>query len=304
MTTAQAPDSPRATTKEGEPVMNDNLARVIPMTRTQPSTEIITINPEFAQELLSTNTSNRPVNKANLEYFCELLRAGRFALTHQGIAIDSEGTLIDGQHRLLAIVMTGITVDLMVTYDLPPETFSKIDSGKIRNGSDTLTHMGYTGGNDLAAGLRLLYNYNNNPESRWRSYNSLVKNDQIAELAPLYPDMADLIPVARRVRHACGVSISGALVTLYLIRDHDAAEAWIDGVVTGANLSEGDPRLAYRNVFHNAKMSKRRIDNQEALALGLKSFLAFTRDKPVKVLGWRTGEKFPRINPPAVRKGN
>lgn len=279
-----------------------SLAPVIPMKNPEPRMEIIHCDKEFAQGLLDTNTRNRPLNKANLDYFCDALRKGRFQLTHQGIALDWNGDLIDGQHRLTAILITGIEVDLMVMYDLPPETYSKVDCGRIRNGADTLAYMGHDGGNDLAAALRLIDNYYNNTEARWRSYTARKTNDDMTELAPAYPGMSDLIPIARRMRKACGVSISAATVTLYLTRDHSAAEAWIEGVVTGANLSVGDPRLAYRNTFQNARIGKKRIDGQEALALGLKSFLAFTNDKPVKILSWRSGEKFPRYEPPTIRK--
>lgn len=70
------------------------------------------------------------------------IKEGHWDSTHQGIAIASDGTLIDGQHRLLAIVEAGKSVKMNVTFNATKS--SHIDSGTIRTMSNRL-QMGEEG---------------------------------------------------------------------------------------------------------------------------------------------------------------
>lgn len=91
--------------------------------------QMITITSELAADYLRKNTGNRPQRPAQVRYFEEQLRSGRARSTHQGIAFDTNGVLQDGQHRLLAIVNTGIAWTLPVFTGCAPENFNVIDSG-------------------------------------------------------------------------------------------------------------------------------------------------------------------------------
>jgi hypothetical protein len=76
------------------------------------------------------------------EYSREML-AGRWRLTHQGIALDPQGRLLDGQHRLRAVLeadlsQSGIVVPMMVTVGVPRDTFAVMDSGRPRSAGSFL----------------------------------------------------------------------------------------------------------------------------------------------------------------------
>lgn len=104
------------------------------------NTEIITITPEMANEMLSLNMEhNRRLNKDTVRKYARIMRGGGWNLTHQGIAFDTEGHLVDGQHRLHAIVSANVPVEMMVTRGVEHregEAFS-IDVGARR----TLTNI-------------------------------------------------------------------------------------------------------------------------------------------------------------------
>lgn len=69
----------------------------------------------------------------------EQMRCGHWLLTHQGVAFDCDGHLIDGHHTLWAVLMSGVTIDLMVTRNLRREAIRVIDTGKSRSLQDRLT---------------------------------------------------------------------------------------------------------------------------------------------------------------------
>jgi hypothetical protein len=64
------------------------------------------------------------------------MAAGRWQLTHQGIAIGPNGEVIDGQHRLHAVVLSGVTVMMLVTYNVPVESVTVIDVPILRQVKD------------------------------------------------------------------------------------------------------------------------------------------------------------------------
>ena len=63
------------------------------------------------------------------------MRAGRFVVTHQAIAFDAKGNLIDGQHRLRAVIMSGVTVTMQVAFDCEIGVGAPIDIGIRRSTS-------------------------------------------------------------------------------------------------------------------------------------------------------------------------
>lgn len=70
-------------------------------------TELVTITPAVAREWLKKNSHNRPLRPSHVETLRQAFERGEGVTTHQGIAFDTAGHLIDGQHRLAAIAQMG-----------------------------------------------------------------------------------------------------------------------------------------------------------------------------------------------------
>lgn len=82
-------------------------------------TRIVEISPDKAKRWLGRNhPSNRPVAYKRVEAFAGDMREGKWRVTHQGIAFDEKGMLIDGQHRLHAILSAGVSVRMMVVWSV------------------------------------------------------------------------------------------------------------------------------------------------------------------------------------------
>lgn len=99
----------------------------------------VMIDPETAMVWLRRNKNNRKVSQALVERFTRDMVAGNWPYTHQGIAFDNTGRLIDGQHRLHAIAQSGVTVPMQVSVNMPPEILMAIDQGKNRTTADVAT---------------------------------------------------------------------------------------------------------------------------------------------------------------------
>lgn len=102
----------------------------------QITSQVQQITPDIARMYLEKNSVNRDVRNSNVKFFCNEIKTGSFKTTHQGIALSSDGTLLDGQHRLLAIIETNATVEMLVTKNLDASTFHAMDCGSSRSISD------------------------------------------------------------------------------------------------------------------------------------------------------------------------
>lgn len=104
------------------------------------------VTPAVAERWLRVNGRNRPVRKDVVKAYARDMLNKVWAPTHQGVAFNDQNQLIDGQHRLHAIVLSGVTVRMMVTFGLPSKiegkemtTMDAVDRGATRSVADQLT---------------------------------------------------------------------------------------------------------------------------------------------------------------------
>ena len=98
--------------------------------------EIMTITPEIAMEFLLRNTVNRKKRGWWVAALAGMIKRGEWVVSHQGIAFDKSGKLLDGQHRLEAIFDAGIPVQMVVSFDVDEEAYKVLDNGIKRTLSD------------------------------------------------------------------------------------------------------------------------------------------------------------------------
>jgi hypothetical protein len=79
------------------------------------SSEVMTITPEIATDMLMDNKSNRAIRRLVVKAYAKDMANGEWRITHQGIAINEKGNVVDGQHRLLAVIESGCSVPMFVT---------------------------------------------------------------------------------------------------------------------------------------------------------------------------------------------
>lgn len=103
------------------------------------SSSIEMITPALARLYLDKNTRNRPIKSTVVSRYALEMKEGNWEFTHQGIAFDSEGVLLDGQHRLEAIMLSGSSVPMLVTRGIKSESQLIMDDHAKRNTADALS---------------------------------------------------------------------------------------------------------------------------------------------------------------------
>jgi len=101
----------------------------------------VQITPDMATEMLALNHNNRVIRKVYARGLAETLKHGDFTFNGATIVISDEGHLLDGQHRLKAIEMSGIAAWVLVVRGVPAEAMPTIDQGTPRTAADILRWM-------------------------------------------------------------------------------------------------------------------------------------------------------------------
>ena len=261
-----------------------------------------TVTPKKAAEYLERNTANRPLSQRTVREFAQAICRGEWRVTHQGIAFDTTGALVDGQHRLAAIIEADTPVEMTVFTDVPVGAFDVLDTGKRRNAADALAIEGEKSAVMLAAMVRTVWLYEHRPEMNWSGGDAGVTNYQIVQTLEQHPKLRDFVAVGEQIAAATGMIKSAAGAASYLVTAASTRDLapWFDGIIEGTGLAKGDPRLIFRRVMfaHTRKQAGqvlRRRESREHVTLYLKAFNAWITGTPLTKLKYVPREPVPPI---------
>lgn len=264
----------------------------------------VLITKELAEMFLERNTDNRPIRRSDIEEIKKSLMDGTFAYTHQGIAFDIRGVLQDGQQRLTAIFESGIPALMQVSVGMPVENFDVVDTGRKRSYGDVLYKDGFHNVNKLGAQCRLIYLYDQK-----MPYNQKVPNAAVRQIATDAGEaLIEATAVGVNLYKAFKLIATPAAVGTYLLwrevgKENELCQEFIRGLLTGANLKDGDPRLVFRNMIMNTAKQKGKRHPMEHLALFLKTWNLYASGVTDRQLvSWRKDEKMPVIKKPVIKK--
>ena len=288
----------------------DELANVI--------TWVGYIDGQGAAELLAHNIkpeigkagTNRRIIADAIPALVQDILGGNWVFNHQGLAFDEDGHLTDGQHRLEAIVKAdkiepGITVPLMITWNLPRESNTKVDLVRRRSTATLLGMMGMASSGRLNTALRLLHLYDNADFDELYSashWGTIPSWDEIKKTLEEHPLVEEGVRVGGQIQTL--ITPSAAAAGWVICSERYPAELnaeFVAGLKSGAMLPKGDPRLALREWAANRKMLGKRTDPSHHLAIYLKAFRAFAEGSQIlRSIAFKpNGERFPRIVRPS-----
>lgn len=256
--------------------------------------EEMLVTPEQAMEWLSEkNKHNREMRPARLKQYIEDINGERWARTGETIKFDTNGNLLDGQHRLQAIFETGKAQRCLVARNVPPSSFMHIDTGAVRQGGDVLSIAGYENAKLLSAAARFASQLDKIGRGEM-GYTSLGKlrlpNDELLRWVGEHPSILYSLGMftSRGARAVMSPPSLFRALFWYLAQvDGTDARAFFDTAASGVGLVEGDPILVLRNTLMAEKAKAVRSDTRPYwyyAAITIKAWNAFRRGKSVKQL--------------------
>lgn len=114
--------------------------------------KVVDITPEIAADILQTrNNKNRPINHPTVDYYAHQMKKGAWMLNGEGVQFSKEGELLNGQHRLLAVVKADMTIRMFLIFNIDKEAFATYDLQRTRTAADLFNMEGIKNANNLAA---------------------------------------------------------------------------------------------------------------------------------------------------------
>lgn len=270
--------------------------------------EVVKITPAMAANLLSSNEGNRKISKRAVAFLSRQMKDGDWKLTHQPIAIDKEGKLLDGQHRLTALIDSGTTQEFPVAYDVPRENFAVIDTGKSRLSGDVLSIKGYKNANQLAATARFILNFSDGDISNAIAQNrggktskhKVVTNETILKFVENNRDLADDIPEITHhyYSHFKFIPPSYAIGIYYLLKDKypKLVYEFYDKLFLGIDIPKDSAVRYLRDRLINDSSNQKSITKKNKLALFIKAWNSFKKNESVGGLRYDSKkEEFPEL---------
>lgn len=257
-------------------------------------TKLIKITPDYARELLSRNKSNRKLSSKHVLNLSSSMSRGEWQLNGESIKIAECGTLLDGQHRLSAIVKNGSSVDMFVVFGLPIETFHTINVGaKARTASDVLSIAGEDNHAMLAAGARIFRVWElNKSDPDFKS--SGISVSEIEGVIARNPELRIYASCKKReLKKMLGAGSLCFLGYVFSCISKPMAESFFDGLSKGTGLESGSPVLMLRDRLMVNSVSSAKLTRGAVIALSFKAFNAHVLGRKIGILRYSESEKFP-----------
>jgi hypothetical protein len=273
----------------------------VPLPALQPGEihmQVVDVTPLQAQVWLDNGGANRRLKKRTVERYAAFMRRGEWRMTAEPIKLDAQASVRDGQHRLAAIVQSGMTVPLLVVRGVDEEAFDVMDTGKARTPADVLSIHGYHTTVGMAAVIRnlLLIERQGHVNASTDEMRALYSGPTVLAYAQQHPEIEETYALAQTLAAAGlqgGPGTWGAALTLFWRIDQDATREMVRYLQTGAGMQAGHPLLALRNraVNRDARLYTRTPEGrQELLGMIIKAWNAWRAGESVSRLTWRPRE--------------
>lgn len=271
------------------------------------------ITPMKALEYLETNAGNqRNVTASHELHLRQQMKAGQWQMTGEPIIFDSDGRLVDGQHRLRALVSADVTLDFMVVRGVESESFMVMNRGKTRTAGNIFAIHGVKSANAIAACVSGVLNYRRamdaapNKAGGYGSLNSYVRpstTDMISEYNAnegAYTLAINLAATCRAITSPSVVSVVAAASMIDGNHHHGEVDAFWRRVGDGVGLAVESPALLLRNIFIGDMSAKAKLPKHLLTYMAIKAWNLHYQKQTRKIIRMFEGEGCPKIIPRAA----
>lgn len=284
------------------PTFRKQLAWII---KESPVAVRMEITPEMASVMMERNASdewhNRPQSSAGIARFTKALRAGRWMYTGEALIFSSTGRLLNGQHRLMACMDSGVSLEALCAFGVDDSAFAFMDVGVTRTAAHIFAIEDIQNYNFAAAVARIAYAYC--ASVTWSgNHHNVVGNDELLAFYREHPDIGASFTIARALRREVSMTPSwgGFVHWVCAQKNRSQADEFFDRVASGLDIhGRGDPVFVIRKrLIDAAKAPAGRGESDVYLAaFAIQCWNSMRQGKSRSIARWRSqnaNEPFPR----------
>jgi len=258
---------------------------------------IETVTPELAEAWLTKNSGNRRQRRHQVERFARDMESGVWQENGEGICFAEDGTLINGQHRLAAVVIAGISLPMLIVRNLPKQAQDTMDDGAKRTMGDTFGYHSIAHHHTAAAIVRRVLMWQEGVRT-----NSGAFQPSKAEQLDAYrtdPVLRDAIDAAvqMRGRKQVPASVIGISWWLFAQIDREQCSTFWAGLYSGSNLDANSPIHVVREKVIRRNAQPGRVQETEYLAWIIKAWNLWRAERTIspsyRGFDLKPGQPFP-----------
>lgn len=209
--------------------------------------KVESITPEMAKAILKDrNPRNRAVRRRVVKQYAADMKNGKWQITGDPIRFDREGNLIDGQHRLNAVIEADTAIQTVVIHNLERSTQDVIDTGAKRSAGNVLQMRGMVKNtNAVATVARVGISYERGHMKTTKTYLLETTHSEVLDwVEQNYTGLLETFNMSHKLskytRGSMG-AIQYAFHHLYTINPKEAKK-FLEDLVELRSGGKGDPR--------------------------------------------------------------
>jgi hypothetical protein len=254
---------------------------------------IESIGPFHASAYLDLNTKNRRLNDAHVRRLTDIMLAGDWWMNGETIIFGADGTLLNGQHRLHAIIKSGVTVDCLVVRGIDEHAFRTLDGGRTRTTGEVLALDGERNANCVASAVQALLSFvDSGGLVTGTTCNARKATPSLtSRVLSAYPQIRDSVIAIKRnslFRNQYGFMLH----FLFSLVSEDIA-ADFSSVLAEGHTDVGRPFMVFRE--HLISTPNRPDLRRSYCAKAIKAFNAELSNERPKMFKFLASEDFPTI---------
>ena len=260
--------------------------------------KLVNVTPDMAFEMLEKNTMNRNIDEKRVRQYAKDMKAGLWQMNGTTIVFAEDGTLLDGQHRLWAIIEANITVQLLIVYNADKDSIVTMDIGKTRS-SNNILQIERSMHSATAARLTKLLWIHDFVDGKLAP-NSCRMDVSNNELRNYYNECKDMIETASAVADRKHPYVKSHMALAYCLigrktAHRDLMNSFFESVRTGCNIDMKHPIMTLRNRLLDNRLGVRALSVQETIAAYIRVWNAYVRGKDLTVIRWNASEPMPEV---------
>jgi hypothetical protein len=257
------------------------------------------INPEIAKKLL-LKVRNRQVYPRHVDYLSELMKNGSWKQNGETIKFDKNGFLIDGQHRLLAIIKANCSYEIGVVENLEDEALMYIDVGQknrwVKTYFEIQKVLNSTSISAIISSYLCFINNENTAPTNRRKSSAIFTIEYIWNEYNKRPEYwQDVFRLASATYIATGKVLSRTLIGSFMAYfadfDNDKSlEFWND---FKREICQNNIIQILKTTLYKNNIAKRKYNSNYIKAITIKTWNYFRSNQNVKFLKWQETEIMP-----------
>lgn len=257
----------------------------------------VMITPEMATKLLEANSLNRPLSDGHVKRISAQITAGKWQFNGDTIKIADNEQVLDGQHRLWAVIDANTPIETIIVRGIAPEAFSTIDTiSRSRSFGDVIALAGHKRHRNAIGGALgwLLRWQRKDGMENYKSPDFRLENSDIEAAFVSNPGIVRAVEAATKLRTICNTSIMAFFYYVMANRNPDLADRLMETLENPAGVAMSDPYFRLRVYLLDHSKHK---DPLVTIALMIKASNAAHSGDKIKALSWRNQGNAPEPFP-------